>query len=111
LGTVSRSSGTPWLCWIPAFAGMTSGSGATHRSTSRSGDAHGNLPPNPARPMVGILVSLIDGVLVGAVYGLAAMGLTLIWGVMNVINLTHGALIVTGMFALYFLVAATGISP
>ena len=61
--------------------------------------------------MVGILVSLIDGVLVGAVYGLAAMGLTLIWGVMNVINLTHGALIVLGMFATYFLVSASGLSP
>ena len=61
--------------------------------------------------MVGVLVSIIDGVLVGAVYGLAAMGLTLIWGVMNVINLTHGALIVLGMFAVYFLVAATGLSP
>ncbi|HEY7645382.1 MAG TPA: branched-chain amino acid ABC transporter permease [Hyphomicrobiales bacterium] len=61
--------------------------------------------------MVGVLVSIIDGVLVGAVYGLAAMGLTLIWGVMNVINLTHGALIVLGMFAAYFLVSATGLSP
>jgi branched-subunit amino acid ABC-type transport system permease component len=39
------------------------------------------------------------------------MGLTLIWGVMNVINLTHGALIVLGMFAAYFLVSATGLSP
>jgi branched-subunit amino acid ABC-type transport system permease component len=61
--------------------------------------------------MVGVLVSIIDGVLVGAVYGLAAMGLTLIWGVMNVINLTHGALIVLGMFAVYFLVSATSLSP
>ncbi len=61
--------------------------------------------------MTGILVSLIDGVLIGAVYGLAAMGLTLIWGVMNVINLTHGALIVLGMFAAYFLASASGLSP
>ena len=36
--------------------------------------------------MFGILASIIDGVLVGLVYGLAAMGLTLIWGVMDVIN-------------------------
>lgn len=53
--------------------------------------------------MFGILASIFDGVLVGSVYGLAAMGLTLIWGVMNVINLTHGAMIVAGMFALFYL--------
>jgi branched-subunit amino acid ABC-type transport system permease component len=61
--------------------------------------------------MLGIVASLIDGVLVGSVYGLAAMGLTLIWGVMDVVNLTHGAVIVAGMFALYLLTAALGISP
>jgi branched-chain amino acid transport system permease protein len=61
--------------------------------------------------MLGILASIIDGVLVGLVYGLAAMGLTLIWGVMDVINLTHGTMIVAGMFALYLLSSALGISP
>ena len=61
--------------------------------------------------MFGILASIIDGVLVGLVYGLAAMGLTLIWGVMDVINLTHGAMIVAGMFALYLLASALGIPP
>ncbi len=61
--------------------------------------------------MFGIIASIIDGVLVGSVYGLAAMGLTLIWGVMDVVNLTHGSLIVAGMFALYLLTDATGLSP
>ena len=61
--------------------------------------------------MAGVIASIIDGVLVGAVYGLAAMGLTLIWGVMNVINLTHGAMIVLGMFGLYFLTSALGLPP
>src|SRR5215472_6057817 len=59
----------------------------------------------------GVLASILDGVLVGAVYGLAAMGLTLIWGVMNVVNLTHGAMIVAGMFALFLLVHALGVPP
>jgi len=61
--------------------------------------------------MLGIVAAIIDGVLIGSVYGLAAMGLTLIWGVMNVVNLTHGAAIVAGMFALYLLTAAIGLPP
>jgi branched-subunit amino acid ABC-type transport system permease component len=59
--------------------------------------------------MIGILASLFDGVLIGVVYGLAAMGITLIWGVMNVINLTHGTMIVAGMFAVYLLAGAVGV--
>jgi len=59
--------------------------------------------------MLGIVASIIDGILVGSVYGLAAMGLTLIWGVMDVVNLTHGALIVAGMFALFLLAHALGL--
>ena len=61
--------------------------------------------------MLGILASIIDGVLVGSVYGLAAMGLTLIWGVMDLVNLTHGAVIAAGMFGLYLLVHALGLPP
>lgn len=61
--------------------------------------------------MIGVIASVIDGILVGAVYGLAAMGLTLIWGVMHVINLTHGAMIVLGMFIVYFLAQWLGLSP
>ena len=60
--------------------------------------------------MFGLLASIVDGILVGSVYGMAAMGLTLIWGVMDVINLSHGALIVGGMFALYLIAGALGIS-
>lgn len=56
--------------------------------------------------MSGVLASMIDGVLVGSVYGLAAMGLSLIWGVMDVINLTHGAMIALGMFGMYLLASA-----
>jgi branched-chain amino acid transport system permease protein len=59
--------------------------------------------------MIGLFASLVDGLLVGSVYGLAAMGISLIWGVMDVINLTHGAMIVAGMFSLYFLVNEVGV--
>lgn len=56
--------------------------------------------------MSGILASMIDGLLVGSIYGLAAMGLSLIWGVMDVINLAHGATIALGMFGMYLLYSA-----
>lgn len=58
-----------------------------------------------------LLSSLPDGILLGFVYGLAAMGLTLIWGVMNVINLAHGPIIALGMFGAFFLYSRLGVNP
>lgn len=58
-----------------------------------------------------LLTSLPDGILLGFVYGLAAMGLTLIWGVMNVINLSHGPIIALGMFGTFYLFSRTGLNP
>lgn len=58
-----------------------------------------------------LISSLVDGLLIGVVYGIAAMGLNLIWGVMRVINLAHGALIALGMFGVYLLFANLGINP
>jgi len=58
-----------------------------------------------------LLLSLPDGILLGFVYGLAAMGLTLIWGVMNVINLSHGPIIALGMFGTFFIFSRLGVNP
>lgn len=58
-----------------------------------------------------LLASLTDGLLIGIVYGLAAMGLTLIFGVMNVINLAHGPIIALGMFGVYLLFTGLGVNP
>jgi len=58
-----------------------------------------------------LLPSLVDGLLLGFVYGLAAMGLSLIWGVMNVINLAHGPIIALGMFGLYLAFNLLGLNP
>ena len=58
-----------------------------------------------------LLASLPDGILLGFVYGIAAMGLTLIWGVMNVINLSHGPIIALGMFGTYLFTVNTGLNP
>lgn len=54
---------------------------------------------------------VIDGLLIGFVYGIAAMGLTLIWGVMNVINLAHGPIIALGSFGIYLLFTSMGMNP
>jgi len=58
-----------------------------------------------------LLASLVDGILLGFVYGIAAMGLTLIWGVMNVINLAHGSVIALGMLGVYLTFTAWGLNP
>jgi branched-subunit amino acid ABC-type transport system permease component len=58
-----------------------------------------------------IFAFLVDGLLIGFVYGIAAMGLSLIWGVMNVINLAHGPIIALGMFGVYFLFTVLGVNP
>lgn len=49
--------------------------------------------------------------MVGVIYGLAAMGLSLIFGVMRVINLAHGPVIMLGMFAVYLLANQLGVNP
>ncbi len=56
-----------------------------------------------------LVASLADGLLLGFVYGLAAMGLTLIFGVMDVINLAHGPLIALGMFGMLLFAGANGL--
>jgi branched-subunit amino acid ABC-type transport system permease component len=62
--------------------------------------------------MLDILIpSLADGLLLGFVYGIAAMGLTIIWGVMNVINLSHGPIIALGMFGVYLAFRGLGMNP
>ena len=59
-----------------------------------------------------LIPSAIDGLMLGFVYGLAAMGLTLIFGVMRVINLSHGPVIALGMFVTYVLFTGPlGVNP
>lgn len=58
-----------------------------------------------------LIASLVDGLLLGFVYGLAAMGLALIWGVMDVINLSHGPIIALGMFGVYLSFYNLGLNP
>ncbi|NIS59221.1 MAG: branched-chain amino acid ABC transporter permease [Proteobacteria bacterium] len=54
---------------------------------------------------------LINGVLLGGVYGCAAIGFSVIWGVMNLINLAHGSMIILGAYITYFIHTTTGLDP
>jgi branched-chain amino acid transport system permease protein len=45
---------------------------------------------------------VLNGLMTGAVYALVALGLTLIYGVLHIINFTHGALLTAAMFAAFF---------
>lgn len=58
-----------------------------------------------------LIASLADGLLLGFVYGVAAMGLSLIWGVMRVINLSHGSVIALGMFGVFLAFEALDMNP
>jgi branched-chain amino acid transport system permease protein len=55
--------------------------------------------------------TLILGLLIGGVYALLASGLTLIFGVMRVINIAHGAILILAAFLTYSLWTATGVDP
>jgi branched-chain amino acid transport system permease protein len=50
-------------------------------------------------------------VLIGLVYSLLAIGLTLVWGVMNVLNFAHGDFLMIGMFLSYWLYVMAGVDP
>lgn len=58
-----------------------------------------------------VLQPVVSGLLLGAVYALIAVGLTLLWGVMNVVNFAHGNLVMVGMYATYFAWSLFGIDP
>ncbi|HSB78711.1 MAG TPA: branched-chain amino acid ABC transporter permease [Candidatus Methylomirabilis sp.] len=55
--------------------------------------------------------AIVNGLLVGGVYSLMALGLSLIFGVMRVINFAHGDMMVWGMYLSYWLFVAAGIDP
>lgn len=54
---------------------------------------------------------LVNGVLLGGLYGLMALGMALVWGVLNIVNLAHGAFIMLGGYAVYYLFTLGGIDP
>src|SRR5438045_6930963 len=70
---------------------------ALRAAASPSGQMQGEL-------MFGLIVeAIILGILTGGVYALMASGLTLVFGVMNIINVGQGALVILGAYLSYFL--------
>lgn len=58
-----------------------------------------------------IIPSVLNGLTTGALYALVALGLTLIYGVLHIINFAHGALLMLGLYAVYYLNSRFGIDP
>ena len=58
-----------------------------------------------------LLAATINGLLIGGIYTLVASGLTLIYGVLHIINFAHGSLLMLAMFGVYFLLTKLGVDP
>jgi branched-chain amino acid transport system permease protein len=58
-----------------------------------------------------ILQAVLNGILFGAVYVCIGMGFSLVWGVMNIINLAHGSFIMLGAYITYTLFTYLKIDP
>jgi branched-chain amino acid transport system permease protein len=58
-----------------------------------------------------ILAGVLNGLLAGGIYVLVAVGLTLIYGVLHIINFAHGSLLMLAMYAVFFLWKLAGLDP
>ncbi|MEO1067466.1 MAG: branched-chain amino acid ABC transporter permease, partial [Pseudomonadota bacterium] len=54
---------------------------------------------------------LIEGIMIGALFALAAYGLALVWGVMNVKNLAQGDFVIAGGYISWWSVKTVGLHP
>jgi len=55
--------------------------------------------------------AVVNGLMFGAIYALVALGLTLIYGVLHIINFAHGAMLMLAMYAAFYLFRHFGIDP
>lgn len=58
-----------------------------------------------------LVQALLDGILVGGVYGIIALGLTLVFGVMGIVNFAHAQFLMIGMYVAWFAWAMLGLDP
>ncbi|MEK6325626.1 MAG: ABC transporter substrate-binding protein [Acidobacteriota bacterium] len=88
----------PWRA--RSAAGESGGSSTAEAHTATSVSASEKL-----------LQTTASGLLTGGIYALIGIGLTIIFGVMRVVNFAHGALVMVGMYATYFLFTYFHIDP
>jgi branched-chain amino acid transport system permease protein len=60
---------------------------------------------------MGYLQTLVNGIVLGSLYACLAVGFSLVWGVLNVINMLHGSLIIFGGYLTFFAWHSYGIHP
>ncbi|HSR13318.1 MAG TPA: branched-chain amino acid ABC transporter permease [Thermodesulfobacteriota bacterium] len=58
-----------------------------------------------------ILQTLISGILIGCIYALVAVGLCLIWGLMEIVNFAHGQFMMLAMFLAFWMYTLFGVDP
>ena len=58
-----------------------------------------------------VLQDLVNGILAGGILAVVALGFSLVWGIMNIINLAHGAFIMLGAYLTYQLFASFHVDP
>jgi branched-chain amino acid transport system permease protein len=58
-----------------------------------------------------LVAAVLNGLTTGAIYALVALGLTLIYGVLHIINFAHGSLLMLAMYAVFFLNTRAGLDP
>src|SRR5574343_594300 len=70
--------------------------------------------PGPARPMDIFIQQVINGLTLGAVYALVALGYTMVYGIIGLINFAHGEVVMIGAmvaFSVMMMLIPSGIPP
>src|SRR4029079_4264807 len=83
------------------------------RSARASPSRPAERPGDSVRPgrMSELAQAVVNGLQMGFLYALVAVGLTIIWGLMEMINFAHGEFLMLGMFGAWWLSASFGLDP
>src|SRR5579859_6285457 len=91
-------------------SGRVAGSTMSGRRTSPKPSPSTPEPTDKGRmKFIPYIQSMVNGLLVGSLYSVIAMGLTIIFGVMRVINMAHGELIMLGMYLAFWVFTLFGL--